>query len=327
MIHLPADLLGPTAFGRILGRHPLTALDVGSRGGFEPDLAPIAFAVDAVGFEPEPEAYAALAKQPRGPWRSLRHLPVAVGGTDGDRTLYITRDPQSSSLLKPDAAIGAAFAKPDFCTVAREVTVATLTLDTIAARHGLTRPAYLKLDIEGAEKEVLDASTGMVADLLAIKTEVGFVRFRHHQPLAAELDLSLREAGFELMDFFRPARWRIEGTVIHPQAEAAAIPYSRGRLMHGDYLFLRRPETIAEPERKLQLAALAMAHGFFDHALQILQRPEMTDWLKREHGAGPESLVAEASIRFGRAAWRRLVLAHLRLIWTYGRSALALWGR
>jgi len=324
MIHLPPDLLRPTRFGHILAEHPLQALDIGSRGGFEPDLAPIAFAVDAIGFEPEPEAFAALAGQPKGAWRSLRHLPVAVSGADGERTLYIPRDPQSSSLLEPDQSVGDAFAKPDFCTVARTATVATRALDSIAGEFGLVRPAFLKLDIEGAEMEVLNGAPATVSELLVLKTEIGFVRFRHGQPIAAEIDLALRDRGFELMDFFRPARWRIRDSVIAPQAGRDAIPYSRGRIMHGDYLFFRRPETIADPERCLQLAAIAMAYGFFDHAAQVLERPEMADWLRRRHGAEVGPLVAEASRRMGRAAWLRAVAAHLRLMWTYGRSALNL---
>jgi FkbM family methyltransferase len=322
---LPADLLRPTRFGAIVARHPLLCLDVGSRGGFEPDLLPIAFAVDAVGFEPEAEAFALLAAAGPSPWRSLSHLPVALAGGDGERILYIPRDPQSASLLEHDASIGVAFGKTQFFERDRTLAVATRTLDGVLAEHGLADQgrggaAYLKLDVEGAEREVLDAAPGTLGDLLAIKLEVSFLRFRHGQPLAAELDLFLREAGFMVMDFIRPAHWRMHGYTIHPQAGAGPIPYSRGQLMQGDFLCFRRPETVDAPERLFQLAALHMAHGFFDHAAAILATPSLRAWLAEAYGADPEALVAEASRRFGLAVWRRSVADHLRRLWTYGRS-------
>lgn len=202
------------------------------------------------------------------------------------------------------------------------------SLDSIVAEWKLAPPAYLKIDVEGAEREILEGAPRALADLLVIKTEVGFLRFRQGQPLAAELDLFLRDHGFELMDFTDPANWRINGYVIHPQVTKGAIPYSRGRLMQGDYLYFRRPETIpAEPERHFQLAALAMAHGYFDHAQQVLSHPDVATWLAQTYGVEPSALVAEASRRYSRDAWLKELVRHLRLLWTFARSGLNLASR
>jgi len=40
---------------------------------------PASFAVDAVGFEPTPDHFAALSAA-ECQWRSLRYLPLAIGG-------------------------------------------------------------------------------------------------------------------------------------------------------------------------------------------------------------------------------------------------------
>jgi len=53
----------------------MVCVDVGTRGGFEPDRLPLAGAVDAIGFEPEPVAFAALASNNRHSCHRLRHLP------------------------------------------------------------------------------------------------------------------------------------------------------------------------------------------------------------------------------------------------------------
>ena len=300
------DLLKPTLLGALAARHPLTCLDVGSRGGFEADLLPVAFAVDAVGFEPDPVAFAALGSE-RGPWRSLKHLPVALAGSEGERPLYIPRDPVSASLLEHDESFGRRFGKPQFFERVRTVTVATRRLDDAAA--GL-RPAYLKLDVEGAELEILEAAPDTLAGLLALKVEVSFLPFRKDQPLAGDIDRFLRGHGFELMELVRPAHWRRHGDVVHPQSGGGPIPYSRGQLAQGDYLYFRHPDAVAGPEKAVQAAVLAAAHGYFDHAEVLLARlgPD----------AGP--MVAEASRRFGRAVWRSEVGRHLRLLVTYARS-------
>lgn len=312
------------ALGRILDHHPVRALDIGSRGGFERDLDAIAFAIDALGFEPEADAFAQLDGNAPSPWRSLTFLPVAIGPEDGERRLYIARDPGSTSLLEPDTRIGEAFAKPQFFDVVATPAIACRNLDSILAETGIGQPAYLKIDVEGAELEILQSSPATLSSLLALKVEVGFRRFRLGQPVASEIESFLREQGFELLDFTGPARWRIDGYVIHPQADKGAIPYSRGQLMHGDYIFLRDPNTIREPERLFQLAALAMAHGFFDPGLAILSRPAVAAWLNQTYNMQAQPIVSEASRIYGRVAWRRAFIRHLRLLVTFGRSAVNL---
>lgn len=236
------NLLQNTGFARALNAHPLVAADIGARGGFEPDLLPLAFAVDAIGFEPEPTAFAALSSS--GPWRSLRHLPVAIGGTNGQRILHVTTDNQSTSLLEPDPAAIAEFDKPQFVTVTKTLNVETRTLDEALSGAGVGRVDYLKLDIEGAELEVLRAAPRIVGGLLALKVEVTFLPMRRDQALARHIESHLAGHGFRLMDFIRPAHWRRDGYIIHPQISGGTIPYSRGQLIHGDYLFFRAPDTI-----------------------------------------------------------------------------------
>lgn len=316
------NLLRQSDLAAALADHPLVAVDIGARGGFEPDLLPLAFAVDGIGFEPEPAAFAAL--QNSGPWRSLRYLPVAISGTDGPRTLHITRDNQSTTLLEPDPAAIAEFDKPQFVTVDRRITVETQTLERTLAAAGVSRVDYLKLDIEGPELEVLRAAPGIVASALAIKVEVAFIPVRRGQAVAADIDRHLSERGFALMDFVRPAHWRRDGYAIHPQIGDGRIPYSRGQLIQGDYLFFRRAATIDDPARALRAASLGMAHGFFDYAATLLCRPDVSGWLNQTYRVDAERALRMLSRRFGWQAWSEGAWRQLRGLTPFLRSFVRL---
>lgn len=312
------NLLRRTPFATVLADNPVTAVDIGARGGFEQDLLPLAFAVDAVGFEPEPAAFAAL--RPEAQWRSLRHLPVAVSGSNGPRTLHVTRDTASSTLLEPDPGSIAEFDKPQFVSVTHTVTVETRILDEALDDAGIQRVDYLKLDIEGAELEVLRAAPRTLSSLLAAKVEVAFLPVRRGQPLAADIDRYFMERGFRLMDFISPAHWRRDGYIIHPQVGGGAVPYSRGQIIQGDYLFFRDPRTITEPDRALRAAALAMAHGHFDHAGGLLRRPDVSSWLAREYAIDVERALGSTSRRFGWNAWTTGLRQQVRGLSPFVRS-------
>ena len=54
------NLFERSPFARVMADVPVTVYDVGARGGVDLDLLPLAFAVDAVAFEPHPEEYKRL---------------------------------------------------------------------------------------------------------------------------------------------------------------------------------------------------------------------------------------------------------------------------
>lgn len=316
------DILAQTPFGRVITDHPIVAIDIGSRGGFEPDLLPIAWAVDAVGFEPDPIEFARLEAahaDPR-PWRSLRHVPTAVSGANGVRTLHIPVAPQSASLLEHDARIGEAFGNQPMFTVERRAVVNTVTLDHALQRYAIAAPHYLKLDIEGIELEVLSSAPHALDSALVVKSEVSFMEMRKRQPLATDVDLFLRQRGFRLVDIVSPAHWRRHAKTVHPQIGMDRIPYSRGELAQGDYLYFKQPGAIDGAERLIRAAVLAMAHGFFDYAGTILGLDLVSDRLVESYGLDAASALRKASLWFGRSAWAEAFATHLRRVVTFVRS-------
>jgi FkbM family methyltransferase len=299
-----------------IGRHyGLTYFDIGSRGGFQDDLYPIAFAVDVVGFEPDPEEFERLLRLPIEPWRSITHLPYGVGNISGRQKLFIPTDPQSASLLKHNTKIGRKFNKTQFFEIERTEEIETLCLQDALEKTALKSIDYLKIDIEGAELAVFMSSPAVISNVLAIKTEVSFLPFRNSQPLARDIDLFLGKAGFELMDITEPAHWRRHGHLIHPYYSSENPPYSKAQIMQADCLYFRDPDTLGGDVAKLlKLSLIALSFGYFDHALMILERPEIAKFLSIEFGKSPIDIVGPSSRTYGRKAFLRAFYLQIRNI-------------
>jgi len=321
------NLFARTKFSDVFASHPLDSIDIGSRFGLEPDLEPIAFAVNAYGFEPDPVECARLqerySKNP-APWRSVRHMPAAVSGSGGPRTLHVPESLVSASLLEPDEEVGKRFQNPDMFDRKQAIHLDTITLAEACQEFDVERPRYLKVDIEGAELEVLRGAPGILQHLVALKSEVAFIPMRKSQPLAADVDAFLYESGFRIMDWINTHNWRIGDSVAHPQISPGPIPYSRGQLAQCDFIYLRDPDQIFSGpdavDRGVAALAVSMAQGYFDYAASLLSRSGLGDYIAQEYRFDPLTSLREASLLYGSLIWRDAFVTHLRRIVTFGRS-------
>ena len=321
------NLFRSSSFAKVADAHPIRFFDIGARGGFDADLWPLAFATDAVGFEPDPEAFAALAKRLDSDWKSARMLPVAVGGSNAARTLYIPSDPQAASLLGPTERKGAARFRTQFFEPVKTLQVETVTLDEVLLRFDVAQPDYLKIDIEGAELEVLKNAPKTLDGLLALKIEVAFDTFRDGQPLASDVMSFLHEAGFVLMDFIRPSYWRSHSQIVHPLMDRSPFYYSRGQLAHGDLVYLRRQEnlTAAQPsaaKRKIKLGLIAMGLGFFDFAADIFNDTEVKRLAGQVSSADLSQELLSCAKTFGRYEAKKALTNKLRSFGPHMRRIL-----
>jgi FkbM family methyltransferase len=326
------DFFRRTALRPIFEAAAPVAIDIGSRGGFDRDLEPIAWCVSAWGFEPDPEALERLRGGDPGPWRELHHLPAAIGAGTGQRELHVPRSPEGASLLRHNPAVARDFAYPELFEVERVIPVATLGLDEAIEKFAIPAPAFVKLDVEGAELEILRGAPRALESAVAIKTEVSFLPHRLGQPLAAEVASFLQQRGFVLMDFVGAHRWRRFSTTPGPYVSRDPIPFSAGQLAQGDYLFFRDPDRLlgsdeATLQRCLGSASIALCYGFFDHAWALLQREPVRAFLCERFPPDPLSGFEQASRRYGRRVALQAVRARLRDLIPLARSVLRTFAR
>jgi FkbM family methyltransferase len=179
---------------QILAPARLTAIvDVGANpiDGDPPYKAMLAAGLcEITGFEPQAAALARLEKN-KGPHE--RYLPYALA--DGtERTLHVCNLEGMTSLLVPDPAHLALFNLfPIWGIVKERIPVSTKKLDDIAE---ITQLDFLKMDVQGAEREVLAHGQTKLKHAVVIQTEVSFVPLYQDQPSFGDMDLALRELGF-----------------------------------------------------------------------------------------------------------------------------------
>ena len=305
------NLFAYTALASALADCGFCLWDVGARGGTDDAFAPFAFAIDAVGFEPDPDAFEALS--PSGRWRSERFFETALGGSDARAVLHIPKDPAGASFLTHDTSIGARYGLEDLFEVERTADIETVTMDQAVTELGVPAPTLLKLDVEGMELNVLRGGTAALQGIVAVKLEAGFMRHRVDQPVAGDLIAYLEQHGLYPVDIVDIARWRKQPWAADPYSVRRQPAYSRGRLAQADIVFLREPRTVT-PQNALRAALAAIGLGYFDHGLELM------DAYPASGSDALREAVYAVSRTYGRVRARQAMGESLRRVTRLGRS-------
>lgn len=122
----------------------------------------------------------------------------AVAATAGTREFHITEHSHNASLNQPrdmDTLYG------DGWKVARRVTVETVTVDGLVQGRDL---ALLKIDVQGAEREVLAGATATLKRTAAVLLEVTFISHYEGDATFPWLHEHMTELGFRLAGLSEP---------------------------------------------------------------------------------------------------------------------------
>jgi FkbM family methyltransferase len=179
---------------------PRTIFDIGASNGWWSALIAQVFS-DAHYhlFEPLidhiPEYRAAITTQ-------LRKFPnftlhkVALGGHSGETTMSVFPNPLASTTL-PIKGL------PDV----RQIPVPTRALDQLAREMKVPAPDIMKIDVQGAELDILMGARQMLPEVSVILAECWLWRgYDHHTPTLMELAHWVSGFGFCLWDFGDPYR-------------------------------------------------------------------------------------------------------------------------
>ena len=184
---------------------------------------------DVWGFEPLETAYNELMAK-KGP--NEFYEPYAIG--DGrSHTFHVCRAGVFSSLLAPNPAVFDYFGKfHSMMKVKKRIPIETRRLDDLPQ---IPKPDLLKIDVQGAEKMVIENAKVTLSDAVMIITEVSFIPLYQNQPLFHEQAALLDGMGFQMLGFDH-----LVGRHISNPAMASLRGHEhQAQLLDGDAIFIR----------------------------------------------------------------------------------------
>jgi FkbM family methyltransferase len=244
---------------------PVKIIDVGAMSiGREPSHMRLLKSGKAtlVGFEPvEAECEKLNALHP-----AQRYLPYAIGN-GGEAELRECNYPMTSSLYEPNTKLLEIFqALAELTTVVRRIKLQTHRLDDIPEAADAD---YIKLDVQGAELDILRGAKRLLSSVVVVHTEVAFVPMYEGQPLFAEVDAELRCHGFMFHRFMG-----IAGRAYKPFVKDNNLGETFGQQLWADAIYVRdltRLDALAPAQiRKLALI-VNECYVSFDLAAYVLR--------------------------------------------------------
>lgn len=176
---------------------PAVVIDVGANSGeYAFDLREKGFAGEIVSFEPLPDAHAELVERAASDPLWIAAPRMALGDRPGTTEINVAGNSYSSSMLEMLAlhaseAPGSAYVDKARCEVSR--------LDDALDRLGVTvTDAFLKIDTQGYEHQVLLGATRTLARCVAVQIEISLVPLYAGAVPTWKTIALLGEAGFDL---------------------------------------------------------------------------------------------------------------------------------
>lgn len=197
----PTDALSALISSSIL------AIDVGADGGVK-ELRGLAHLCDIHAFEPRKDSFDELTlgqdpaiKNLHDRYRRLTVHNCGLAAEAGTHTLHITRVPQASSLLVPDAERVARWRGDGAFDVVDKADIDCVTfgqfIETIGAKH----VDFIKLDTQGTELNILLGAERFLPNISVIYSEVEFTALYRDQFLFDDFVAKLRPHGFQFVGF------------------------------------------------------------------------------------------------------------------------------
>jgi FkbM family methyltransferase len=160
-----------------------------------------------VSFEPLPEWFTVLDGRRDAGWEAHR---LALGAAPGRQELHVSANRVSSSLLPMDERH--LRAAPE-SAVSGSVEVEVACLDDLDAVHPGER-GYLKIDVQGAELDVLRGAEATLGSVRLVEAELSTVTLYEGQALIGDVIQYLHGRGFDPIALERAFRDRATGDVL-----------------------------------------------------------------------------------------------------------------
>lgn len=126
-------------------------------------------------------------------------ISKAIGGKAGKRTIYITKRPGCSSLYEPNCRNIKNTRVHEYFKVLEQIDIEVDTLDNVMKDFDIPFPDFIKMDIQGAEFEVLESMGNRLNKVIGIHLESHMREIYKGEGLFCEIHELLIDKGFSLI--------------------------------------------------------------------------------------------------------------------------------
>ncbi|MDP9226718.1 MAG: FkbM family methyltransferase [Actinomycetota bacterium] len=184
---------------------PRTIIDIGEHRGEFLSLAALAFPTAQIHcFEPVRSSFRELERQAREIGRRVQCHALALGRASEDVKIRVATFTAASSVFDMAPLHREAF--PRAASLARVERVHSERLDDWAADRYLEQPILVKLDVQGAELDVLAGAETLLHERVMLLVEMSFDELYVGAPLAPEVMSFLSERGYRLVEILDDLR-------------------------------------------------------------------------------------------------------------------------
>ena len=255
--------------------------DVGARWGLSEPWNEIKNCLDVVYFEPDAEEFNKLKL---GMNEGDLGFDCALYSSSKKVVLNLTSARECSSLLEPNNEVIRNYPNElaEMYQIEKKVSVLARSLDDIASEGGDLKMDFLKLDVQGAELEILKGGASFLnKNLLGIEIEVEFQELYKNQPLFSDIDSYVRKnLNLVLFDISKH----------YSKYKIGANKFSKkGQLIFGDVLYMRSPSNLinwcSEMEKTkasnkiVSACIIGYLYGYLDYSLTILNEKGISKFL------------------------------------------------
>lgn len=251
---------------QVLEEKPFTMADVGAAYGTDPRWLPVEKYAQFVTFEPD------VRSQDYSTTNKTVNFSTGLSDHPSEKPLYLTKLPAASSLYPLNIDALKCFANYEWHEVVGSASITLDTLDHCLDGRAELQPDFLKVDVEGADLDVLKGGEAALdKSILGLQIEVSFIERHRGAPFFSDADIFLRERGFSLFILSRE-HWVRQNQTYGPN--------SRPQLVWGDAVYLLSRTQLLErlnglhAEAKLVLLVkfivILLGYGIHDYAIEVI---------------------------------------------------------
>jgi FkbM family methyltransferase len=298
---------------------PIVALDIGARNAFL-DTRWVALPPDMVrlhGFEPDPPECDILNQKAKAEGLDFHFHPIALAEHTGLIDFYCYAEQAANSFYPANRPLVERFCygrelplASQFELVEKRAIKAKSMADW-AREAGVARIDFCKLNVQGAELDILRGAGPLLDSVLGIVAEQTFNATYIGAPLFGEVYEFIRGAGFSMFDVIGTnlvARTRSPIHVTDDRVFSVKGTWPRHQLLEGHFFYLRDPILAAAKwssgslplEQCIKVACIAELFGQIEFAFELLS------WIAASPEAGKTGSLCREIVRRGAELYREV---------------------